>query len=168
MSKNTTLPAYLVLVQQLLETCDRLDLQPLRADTDSTLPENSGWCFLRFGNDSAPAIIVGKGVSKVNVHSHVDYSDLECWIELTKSNGRVIGHIDAATADWDEIVSRLPGASKRAIKRASKAASVKTDMSAFIAKLATLGTAKPAPEPETVTVPEDAFGDDSEDMVDSL
>lgn len=148
MSKNTTVPAYLVLVSQLLETCDRLGLAPLRAGTTSTLPENNGWCFLRFGSDDAPSILISKSVTKVAVHSHIDLSDMACWVELTKYNGRVIGHIDASLADWDQIVARLPNASKRDIKRASKAASATPDMSAFLATLVAKGTGKAPATPE--------------------
>jgi len=151
MSKNTTVPAYLVLVAKLLETCDRLGLAPLRADTTSSLPENAGWCFLRFGDENAPAILVGKNASKVSVHSHVDFSDLVGWVELTKYNGRIIGHIDASLADWDTIVARLPSASKRAIKRASQAASSPADMGAFLATLKTLGSGSAPTSQATVS-----------------
>lgn len=175
MSKNTTVPAYLVLVAKLLESCDRLGITPLRAGTTSTLPENEGWCFLRFGSDDAPAILVQKGKGKVNVHSHVDFSDQASWVELTKYNGRIIGHIDASLADWDTILARLPDASKRPIKRASKAASQQADMSAFLATLAGLGTgvkpATPAPvEPlalgcEEEPADEEEFGEDLAEAV---
>ena len=166
MSKNTTVPSYLVLVAKLLETCDRLGIAPLRAGTTSTLPENNGWCFLRFGSDDAPSILISKSVTKVAVHSHIDLSDMECWVELTKYNGRVIGHIDASLADWDTILARLPDASKRPIKRASKATVSTSDMGEFLAKLQTLGQAKapvsPAtpeatPVQETVTPEEEQF-----------
>lgn len=167
MSKNTTVPAYLVLVAKLLETCDRLNVVPLRAGTTSTLPENAGWCFLRFGTDDAPAILVSKGTGKVHVHSHVDLSDQESWIELTKYNGRVIGHIDASLADWDTIVARLPDASKRPIKRASKAASTTADMSEFLAKLQTLGQAKAPASPAPVQAPvEETIQESEEEMFD--
>jgi hypothetical protein len=158
MSKNTTVPSYLVLVSQLLDTCDRLGLTPQRADITATrfssLPENEGWCFLRFGTDeNAPAILIGKNKGVLRVHSHVDFSDLPGWIELTKYNGRVIGHIDASLADWDKIVARLPEASKRPIKRASKATVEAPDMSAFLATLAAKGTGKAPASPTTPEAP---------------
>jgi hypothetical protein len=60
-----------------------------------------------------------------------------------------MGHIDAnAVSDWSEIVTRLSGASKRAIKRASGSASqapVKQEVEAFMARLKTLGSGKIVP-----------------------
>ena len=147
-NKNTVVPAYLSLVATILETCEALQCEPTRAGTTSSLPENKGYVFVRFGEDAA-AIIVPKSTGTVKlIDSHVDLSDMDCWVPLTKENGRVLGRIDASKADWSAIVSRLLGASKRPIARASKGASQQTaDMSAFLAKLQTMGKAKPASGP---------------------
>jgi hypothetical protein len=176
MSKNTKslVPAYLVLVKSLLESCERLGLVPLRTqnpdgtyNTVSTLPENGGNCFLRFGDENAPAIIVPKGVNSVPVcHSHIDLADMECWRPIPKYNGRVVCHIDSATADWDAIIALLPAAAKRPIARAKKVAAEQPDMSSFLATLGTLGNAKaPASETETpVSTETEDFSDDSEEL----
>lgn len=153
MSKNTIVPAYLQLVATLLKTCDEVGAVPVRSSHPSTLPENSGYCFLRFGDANSAALIIPKSAAAVKLcDSHVDMSDVDGWVDLRKANGRVMGHIDAASVtDWKEIIGRLVGASKRPTVRASKAASqapVEQDMSAFLATLQSLGQPKPAPQPD--------------------
>jgi hypothetical protein len=143
-NKNTAVPAYLVLVAAILEKCEELGIEPVRSAAPSTLPENKGYVFVRFGSDDAAAVIIPKSTGTVKLCDvHVDMSDLACWVPLAKANGRVLGRIDASTADWAEVLTRLFGASKRPIKRASQAASGGTvDMTAFVAKLKTLGMPK--------------------------
>ena len=143
MSNNSTVPAYLNLVAHILATCEELGAEPTRAATPSTLPENKGYVFVRFGEGAAAAIIP-KSTGQVKlIDVHVDLSDLPGWVPLTKPNGRVIGRIDASTADWSQILPRLMGASKRPVQRASGTASSQTaDMSAFLAKLQTMGKPK--------------------------
>ena len=150
MSKNTTVPSYISLVATLLEECDRAGLVPTRDDsTRSTLPENTGYVFLRFGDKSAASLIIPKcigGMTKL-CDIHLEVSDLAGWVELKRPNGRVMGHIDAnAVSDWSAIIGRLSGASKRPIKRASQGASqapVVQEVEAFMARLKTLGSGKP-------------------------
>ena len=146
MSNKSTVPAYLALVASILEECTEIGAEPTRAGTSSTLPENKGYVFVRFGEDAA-AVIVHKSTGAVKlIDSHVDLSDLPCWVPLTKPNGRVLGRIDAALADWSQILPRLVGASKRPVARASGSASSQpADMTAFLAKLATLGKPKAQP-----------------------
>jgi len=159
MSNTTTVPAYLNLVAHILETCTELGTEPTRAATTSTLPENKGYVFVRFGEDAAAAIIPKSTGAVKLIDVHVDLSDLSCWVPLTKPNGRVLGRIDAALADWTVILPRLMGASKRAVLRASGQASAPADMSGFLAKLATLGKPKAAPVVQEPVLPTD----DSED-----
>lgn len=174
MSKNSTVPAYLVLVAQLLEQCSDVGVEPIRAATPSTLPENKGYVFLRFGSDQAAALIIPKATAEVKLCDiHVDCSDLPGWVPLKKENGRVMGHIAPATADLKQIVERLIGASKRPVKRASAAASQATpDMDSFLATLATLGKPKAAQAPASQPVEEPAtladMPEDIADLVDSL
>lgn len=160
MSKNTTIPAYLVLVSQLLETCEEMGVEPIRSSHPSTLPENTGYCFLRFGDANAAALIIPKSNTAVKLCDiHIELVEVDGWVDLRKANGRVMGHIDpAAVTDWKEIITGLFGASKRPTVRASKAASQATpaqDMTAFLAKLQTLGTPKVAAPPviEVVEAP---------------
>ncbi len=168
MSNATTVPAYLNLVAHILETCTELGVEPIRAATTSTLPENKGYVFIRFGTEDAAAIIVPKSTGTVKLcDSHVDLSDMSCWVPLTKANGRVLGRIDAASADWAAILPRLFGASKRPVQRASGQASSQTaDMSAFLAKLQTMG--KPAAASQATVDPVEQGYDVLEDMADQL
>jgi hypothetical protein len=93
----------------------------VRADTESGLPQNEGWAFLRFVGSEA-AMIVQKSKSKApQIHSHVDLSGKAGFIELPKKNGKVICHF---APDLDLIEAVLPlfvGASKRATAAAQKA-----------------------------------------------
>ena len=143
--KNTA-PSYLTLIASLLEACDKLGYTPTREATTSTLPENAGWCFLRFGDKSAAALIISKTGRVCDVH--VDASDLEGWMDLSRPNGRVMGHIDQnLVKDWAPLLTRLSGASKRAIKRASSVASQATldqNVAGLLARLQTLGKGTPA------------------------
>ncbi len=164
MSNTTTVPAYLSLVAHILETCTELGTEPTRAATTSTLPENKGYVFVRFGEDAAAAIIPKSTGAVKLIDSHVDLSDLPCWVPLTKPNGRVLGRIDAALADWTVILPRLMGASKRPVLRASgNASQAPADMSGFLAKLATLGKPKAAPVSEPAIDVGSFLADDSED-----
>jgi hypothetical protein len=170
MSKNTNVPAYLSLVAQLLATCDEIGAAPLRAGTTSTLPENSGYCFLRFGDANSAALIIPKSTASVKLCDiHIDASDTDGWVDLRKANGRVMGHIDpASVSDWSDLITRLVGASKRPTVRASKGASApasQADMSAFLATLQGLGSgakpvASPAPVQAPVVTDDEEFEDD--------
>ena len=172
MSK-TTVPAYLALVVQLLEMCEEIGAVPLRAGTVSTLPENTGYCFLRFGDQHSAALIIPKSVTTMKLCDiHIDLEEVDGWVPLRKPNGRVMGHIDVAqVTDWKYLVESLIGASKRPTVRKSAAASQATpaqDMSSLLAKLQSLGQPKPvaplvslpviqdtASEPDTEEFPED-------------
>jgi hypothetical protein len=156
MSKNTTVPAYLALVAQLLETCDELGLVPSREETVSTLPENTGYCFLRFGDKSSASLIIPKSIGTMKLCDiHIDLEEVEGWVELKRPNGRVMGHIDASqVTDWKYLVESLNGASKRPTKRASSTASSATpsaDMSSLLAKLGMLG--KPKAKAPLISLP---------------
>jgi len=159
MSKNTaTVPAYLQLVAQLLAACDEVGATPVRASQPSTLPENSGYCFLRFGDANSAALIIPKSAASVKLCDiHIDASEADGWVPLRKPNGRVMGHIDAASVtDWKQIIGLLVGASKRPTVRASKAASQATpvaDMDAFLAKLQQLGAPVRAEDMHGPTAP---------------
>lgn len=172
MSKTTTTaPAYMTLIAALLETCDELGLAPVRAETPSTLPENKGFVFLRFGHANAAALIVPKASAQVKLCDiHIDCSDLPGWVDLKRPNGRVMGHVDASQADWMSILMRLSGAEKRAIARSSGKASASESLDSLTATLKTLGTGKkPASqqeEPEVlhVTEAEEAAWDQLEEI----
>jgi hypothetical protein len=162
MSNATTVPAYLNLVASILELCTELGVEPIRAATTSTLPENKGYVFVRFGSADAAAIIIPKSTGAVKlIDVHVDLSDMACWVPLAKPNGRVLGRIDAALATWADILPRLFGASKRPVQRASQAASSTTaDMSAFLAKLQTMGKPKAQPVELQVVDSEEEYMED--------
>lgn len=158
MSKNTTVPAYLVLVAQLLETCEEIGAVPLRSSHPSTLPENTGYCFLRFGDANSAALIIPKSAAAVKLCDiHILLEEVDGWVDLRKPNGRVMGHIDVASVtDWKSIITGLVGASKRPTVRASKAASsapVVQDMAAFMAKLQSLGQPKAVEAPVPASEP---------------
>lgn len=152
MSKSNTVPAYLTVVAAVLEKCEELGVEPVRSSHPSTLPENRGYVFVRFGSDDAAAVIIPKSVAAVKVmDSHVDLSDLPCWVPLPKANGRVLGRIDASLVDWGTVIPRLVGASKRPIKRAPGAAASQetADMDSFLAKLQTMGRPKATPSTDS-------------------
>lgn len=163
-NKNTAVPAYLTLVASILAQCEELGAEPIRASTPSSLPENKGYVFVRFGSEDAAAVIIPKSTGTVKLcDSHVDMSDLACWVPLTKENGRVLGRIDAATADWSAVITRLFGASKRPVKRASaQTPGEPQDMQAFLAKLQTMGKPKGASPAPVVQPTEETAADDSE------
>lgn len=149
----STAPAYLNLVHQLLTVCTAMGVEPVRASTPSTLPENKGYVFLRFGADDAAALIIPKSTAAVKMcDSHIEVPADLGGAPLKKPNGRVICHVDAARADWESVITLLMGAQKRAVARPSKGASAaNTSLAEMTAKLQTLG--KPAVQTPVASEP---------------
>lgn len=108
--------AYINFTRALINACTEMGLAPLRSDTPSTLPENNGWCFLRFGHDQAAALIIPKSVLRMgNCHVHIDMQGTPGHIPLPKRNGRVICHYEPSLElIIKHLLPRLPGAEKRA------------------------------------------------------
>lgn len=163
-----TIPAYLTLVARILELCEEMGQEPVRAGTASTLPENKNYVFVRFGSDDAAALIVPKAAGAVKLCDiHVDLSTEPGWVPLTKPNGRVLGRVDLSVADLSSVLIALVGASKRPVKRggkASQAPASQADMDAFLAKLQQMGKAKaPASEPE-LPASEETFEEEGESV----
>lgn len=123
-TNNTkTAPLYVQFAQALLKRCAEMGLEPLRAETETGFPQNEGYFFVRFGDQSSAAAIVPKSKLRMgNVHLHIDAEGLDGYIPLPKKNGKVICHF---VADVDllakHILPRLPGARKRDTIVASKA-----------------------------------------------
>ena len=151
MSKTKNAPAYLALVVDILERAVALGLDVQREmGTTSTLPENKQFCFVRVGGGTA-ALIVPKHADEVKwCDSHIDWAGNAGYVPLEKANGKVICRIDPSETDLDLFLTALSGASQRAKKASSKAAS--QEMSALIAKLQSLGL--PAASPAPVETPD--------------
>lgn len=138
MSKTKNVPAYLALVVDIMERAQKLGLSVERdMGTASTLPENKGYVFVRVDGGTA-SLIVPKHADEVKwCDSHIDWEGEDGFIPLEKANGKVICRIDPSETDLDQFLTRLSGASQRAKKATSKAAS--QEMTALLAKLQSLG-----------------------------
>lgn len=105
---------YVQFCHALIKFCEDQGLAPLRAETESGLPQNEGWCFLRFSEGGA-ALIIPKGKTRMgNLHSHVDLSGHEGFIPLPKKNGKVICHFAPDLEKVKKVVPMFVGAAKRA------------------------------------------------------
>lgn len=118
---------YVQFCAALVQECADLGLPaPLAADTETGLPQNEGYCFLRFSEGGA-AIIIPKGKTRMApVHSHVDLSAFPGFIPLPKKNGRVICHFAADVGLLSATLQLFVGASKRPLATPVKATPVTT------------------------------------------
>lgn len=154
MSKTKTVPAYLTLVLNVLTRAQKLGLSVERdLSTRSTLPENSGHCFVRVDGGTA-ALIVPKHAGEVTwCDSHIDWKGERGYMpHPTGDNGAVSCRIDPSEADLDLLLTRLSGAQKASRKAGSKAASQATEE--MIALLKTIGIPVD-PEQDSEPVPTD-------------
>lgn len=151
MSKTKNVPAYLVLVQMILETAEAEGLHIERdMDTMSTLPENKGFCFVSVDGGSANWIIPKHAERVKWTDSHIDWAGRDGYMpHPTGDNGTVVCRIDPAKVDLSAFLKSLSGASRRDKKGASRAAS-QADLESFKAKLAALGLKKAEPTPSVV------------------
>jgi len=155
---TTTTKSYVTFTAALIAKCTELGLSPLRdMTTESTLPENAGWAFLRFGDNNSAALIVPKSVTRMgNCHVHIDCASSPGVVPLPKKNGRVICH---HTPDLEllmkHVVPRLPGASKRDVLPPTRKTPVTTP-------IVTLETTPATPEMPESPLVEWLTGDDSE------
>jgi hypothetical protein len=102
--------------------CTELGLPtPTTSNTDSGLPENTGWMFIAFGPESVDSsralgdtacLIVSKSLTQV--HSHIDLDGEEGYIGLPKKNGRVICHFAPDLSLIAQVLHRFVSASRRA------------------------------------------------------
>lgn len=140
--------SYVQFCQKVLAAAKAQGLQPITADTESGLPQNDGWCFLRFAPDGA-ALIIPKGKTRMgNCHSHVDLSGKDGFVALPKKNGKVICHFESDADKVSKVLSAFVGAAKRATLAPTPKATV---------------AATPSP---TVEQPAgDVFGEALEDML---
>lgn len=106
---------YVQFCHALIKECKRQGLpEPVRADTETGLPQNEGWAFLRFTPDGA-ALIIPKGKTRLgNLHSHVDLSGKDGYIPLPKKNGKVVCHFSPDLGKVSKVLSAFVGAAKRA------------------------------------------------------
>ena len=119
MTTTTAQSQHLAFIAQTLAAARALGLPDPQLDpsTESGLPENKGYVFIEYGPHLvAPAIIVPKSArGPVTVHSHVDLSDLDGYVPLTKPNGRVVCHFRAEPRAVAQALTRFVGASKRPV-----------------------------------------------------
>lgn len=105
---------YVQFCKALIKFCEEKGLNPVRANTETGLPQNEGWAFLRFSEGGA-ALIIPKGKTRLgSLHSHVDLQGKDGYIALPKKNGKVICHF---APDLEKVKAVLPmfvGAAKRA------------------------------------------------------
>jgi hypothetical protein len=89
----------------------------LDPSTESGLPENKGYVFIEWGaHGAAPALIVPKAANGVRqVDSHIDLSDMDGHIPLSKPNGRVVCRMEGDVAKVSRALARFVGASKRPV-----------------------------------------------------
>lgn len=126
MSTKTETPTYVTFCQALIAECRAQGLQPVTAPTETGLPQNKGYAFLRFSDDGA-ALIVPKSATRMgSLDSHVDLSGTDGYIPLTKPNGKVACHFAPDVAKVAKVLARFVGASKRATVVASRPASQAT------------------------------------------
>ena len=121
MSTQAKTPSYVQFCHALVAECRAQGLQPITAGTETGLPQNKGFAFLRFSEDGA-ALIVPKSVTRMgSLHSHVDLSGADGYIPLEKPNGKVMCLFAPDLEKVRAIVGRFVGASKRATVVPSKA-----------------------------------------------
>lgn len=122
-TKTVTVPVYTTITSALIKACHDQGLPSplLDATTESGLPENAGWAFLRF-TEGAAALIIQKSVTKVpQVHSHVDLSDYQGFIALPKKNGRVLCHFKGDATLMADVLHLFVGTAKRPVAAKAKA-----------------------------------------------
>ncbi len=111
---SKSVPAYVSFCAAIIAECQAQGLDPLRDATESGLPQNEGYCFLRFQEGGA-ALIVPKSKNRMApCHSHVDLSGVEGFIPLPRKNGRVICHFESDLGLLATVLPFFVGASKRA------------------------------------------------------
>lgn len=126
--------SYVQFCTKVLAAAKAQGLQPITADTESGLPQNDGWCFLRFAPDGA-ALIIPKGKTRMgNLHSHVDLTGKDGYVALPKKNGKVICHFAPDADKVTAVLSAFVGAAKRPtaapVSKVASSATVATTPSA--------------------------------------
>jgi hypothetical protein len=116
-----TLPAYVQFCNALKAEAESQGLgHYLTADTETGLPQNAGYAFLRFSENGA-AIIVPKSQTRMaNVHSHVDLSGQDGFVALPKYNGRVLCHFAPDVTLLAPVLCLFNGQAKRPIAYSQK------------------------------------------------
>lgn len=111
-------PAYVTFCKDLTEECRSQGLgHYLKADTETGLPQNAGYAFLRFSEDGAAVIVPKAQGAMREVHSHLDLSGFDGFIALPKRNGRVLCHFAADLTLLAEVLPLFDGASKRPVAK---------------------------------------------------
>lgn len=120
-TKTTTTPAFISFTAALVQAAAELGLpKPVTAETETGLPQNKGFVFLRFAPDGAALIIPKSVKAMAKLDSHLDLSGHDGYLNPVDSNGRVICQF---APDVDKVKAILPlfvEASKRPVKKASK------------------------------------------------
>jgi hypothetical protein len=116
-SKKTAVPAYVSFCHELAARAAALGLELETAPTETGLPQNKGFAFVR-AKGSTAAFIVPKAVAGVKaVESHIELPDSEPVL----NNGRVVCRIAPALLT-DDCLVRLLGASKRPVVQPARKA----------------------------------------------
>ena len=131
--------SYLALVLDLLVRAQKLGLTVERdMSTDSTLPENGNFVFVRVGGGTAAAIIPMHAGGVKWIDSHIDWKGKTGYVPLERANGAVLCRIDPKGVDFDAYLKSLSGASKRDRKGSSQT-TAKQSMDELKATLKALG-----------------------------
>lgn len=129
MSNTKNVPGYLSLVMKVL-TAAKAGGHKIERDksTNSSLPENRGFCFV-FVDGGNAALIIPKHAGTVKwCDSHIDWKGKEGYLQHpTGDNGTVACRIDPAKVDLAELLKGLSGASRRDKKGTQKASKEATE-----------------------------------------
>lgn len=118
-TKTQAVPAYVQFCLELSARAKALGLELETAGTETGLPQNKGYAFVRAVGSTA-ALIVPKAVAAVKaVESHVALPGAE----PVTGNGRVVCRI-APAALTDDCLLALLGASKRPVSQPARKATV--------------------------------------------
>jgi hypothetical protein len=114
-------PAYVAFCHELAARAQALGLELEAAPTETGLPQNKDYAFVRAVGSTA-AFIVPKSVGGVKwVESHIELPDSE----PVTTNGRVVCRIQPGRLT-DDCLVRLRGASKRPVAQPARKASEAT------------------------------------------
>lgn len=112
-------PAYVAFCEALKQRCQELGLPaPDAAGTETGLPQNAGYAFLRFNGGAA--LIVPKAVAAVKrLECHLSPDAMGTGQAPSKPNGRVQGVLSPADVT-DDVLRLLVTGAKRPVSRPTR------------------------------------------------
>jgi len=120
-SQKNAVPAYVQFTAALRARLDQAGVKYETAATETGLPQNAGYAFLRVDGGEGAVIIPKSKTKMARLDCHVDASGLEGYVPLTKPNGRVVCHFEPDVGLLvDGLLARLSGAPKRPVVKPVK------------------------------------------------